>query len=304
MNKNIRIISLVLALVMLLGICSFAGAEAKKGKGIENLLGLVSADPEFFDPLSILPEELAANYEKIERDNLDKQAGLIASYKSKSDNYQDFDVYCYYGGGYPLEFFALREAAMFNSVAVPMTDYGEFYQYSSYEVFDGVEYYTRTFITEVDGFVFEIVAYEKAERIKIGSSSRTFCIPSTCAKASEPEYEDAVAEFKSGAPEDYYYDTIDKITIYEKKLENGETFSDYAARLANEYDFLVEFVTRNGEEYVVLMGDNGDGTVDIGYCFEENGIGYDLCFTAKEDLFWEINTISQTILGKPQKKAE
>lgn len=236
MKKAAKIFSLLLVLMLL---CTAAAAE------------------EF-----TLPPVLDASlgyYTEADLSNIDRLQDQVAAYEAEIDMAElpDFDVYVF-DNDYPtLEAYARAEAAMFGSVAYPLTlDNKPAWGYNSAELYDNEWYLVQNDIFELEsGKLEEICWYNRTEGYAIGSSGITVHLPLMYTEsAATPDLgiakcfllDSSIIGNAVGAPVE--------IDFIRRELPEALAIDDLVIDYSSRLDSMTELVTINGRSWYKIAG--------------------------------------------------
>ena len=291
MTRSFKIIALAAALAVMLCGCSAVFAE-NGGKTAPD-----KVTPENFDYRAFLDEDMLSHLKERELTELERAQGVVAGLDATDDRYPDVDVYVFRNPRRSMADFASMEAAVDNAVAGETDNFlgaaGPGYVIVAHEIYDGVDYYTITVMSESDGYIYEYVFYTRPERIRIGDSSRSFCLPVTL-RAVEPFEDYETARYK--VPDEYKdVPGVGGISLYSAdKKDFGYHKFLVAVSKADNLD--INHATRSGKEYITYLDSNADGTFDIGFAFEENDKVYAICMHSTHENEPHLYAVTNSLL--------
>lgn len=306
MSKLLRSVSLFLCVLLLVSICAFASSESVLAKDesqvaklVQTYLASLISDYESY-------ETVLDRYNKVEITDLEKKAGMVASYYIDDKNMPDVDYYIVKMTEPTLAEFAKEEAADYNTACYYVNndqlDLGyEEYIYPALEYFEEIPYITLTMLTDLDGEnVFETVLYFKTSTVPIGDSGKSMSIPLGFKRANYEE-RNAVACYN------YSYDEKDNntgvnynipfgnIVIYQGKFDTGEDFYDRIFQECEKENMKLSLVTVDNQQMVKLDAVDKNGTYTVEYWFYDGDNGYTVLFEIPSSDYGFIRPVIQSI---------
>ena len=309
MSKSVKIMSLLLAIVLTVSVFAFASAVAERPE-VKPELSKSSIKSKLADAYKsktdakpgktpgtrgisldqLLPVAVIDNighYSMYFPDKKGIEAGMFISFVPDNRLLPKVDVYLLEDNGESLEKLAQKEAKEHNSyagVTKPDSYVGKGSYYFSYEKEDDKEYICETyFVKTIFGQVIKTVVKCEADRIPIGNTTRSVCIPAGAKAVSLDD------EWVAGAYDyrDTAYTEISGIIIYEGKIPEGSDYKKIVDGLNNLGGYTIREEEINGDRYVcAYSGDMWRGTYQTcDILFEENGKFVDIRILFPSDMY-------------------